>query len=197
MFFNFRKQPLVAADISDCSIEILQLNSKREVLAYNRAVLEENIVKDNKIIDEEKFISIFQKLLTEAKPNSLDPKQKNLKIAISLPESKTYIHAFEIDDKLEEEDFEKAILDKAKEVIPFNQEDLYWDYFVLDSNPEKKNVLYISAPQNIINDYSKVFSKIGADLAAVEPESIAVGRALFSAPAYFKSLSQSASLDYS
>ncbi|MFH1412415.1 MAG: pilus assembly protein PilM [bacterium] len=197
MLFNFKKQPLVAADISDYSIEILQLNSKREVLAYNRAVLEENIVQDNKIIDEEKFISIFQKLLIEAKPNSLDPKQKNIKIAVSLPEPKTYIHAFEIDAKLEKEDFEKALLDKAKEVIPFNLEDLYWDYFVLDSNPEKKNILYISAPQNIINDYSKVFSKIGADLVAVEPESIAVGRALFSAPAYFKSLSQSASLDYS
>lgn len=193
----FKKQPIIGVDISDYSIEILQLNSKREVLAYNRAVLEENIVQDGKIIDEGKFIAVFKKLLIEAKPNSLDSKQKNFKIAISLPESKTYIHAFEIDVKLEEKDFEKALLDKAREIIPFNLEELYWDYFVLDSNPEKKNVLYISALKNIIDDYSKVFSKIGADLVAVEPESIAVGRALFSAPAYFKSLSQSAGLDYS
>lgn len=86
--FNFlRKQPIIGIDISDYSIEVLQLNKNREVLAYARAILEEGIVQDGNIIKKEKLAEKLKEILKDIKAK---------KAILSLPESKTFIGDFKI-----------------------------------------------------------------------------------------------------
>ena len=86
--FNFlRRQPVVGIDISDYSIEVLQLNKRKEVLSYARTILEEGIVQDGKILNKEKLVEKLKEVLRDIKAK---------KAILSLPESKIFIGDFKI-----------------------------------------------------------------------------------------------------
>lgn len=87
LFNLFKKQPVIGIDISDYSIEVLQLNKSKEVLAYNRVTLEQGIVQDGKILQKEKLAEKLQEILKGIKAK---------KAILSLPESKIFIGDFKI-----------------------------------------------------------------------------------------------------
>jgi type IV pilus assembly protein PilM len=177
MFKLFRKQqPIIGINMSDYSIEILQLNKKREVLAYGREVLEEGTIRYGTILNKEKLVKKIKSLLENTKPNKLEISKK-LKVILSLPETKTFIYYFDLPEILQGEDLKRRIHEEASKIIPFKPEEIYWDYLVIPGE-EIQHVLYAGTLKKIADDYAEVMKKSGLDLIVLDIESGSLGPAL-------------------
>lgn len=140
-------------DISDHSIEVLELSSKNKVKAFARILLEQGIVKDGKILNKEKLAEKIKEVVAKAKI-------KSKKVVLALPESKTFIHFFEKPEDIKEQ---------AAKLIPWNLEEIYFDI---------QDTLYVAVPKSIVDGYLEVLNKLGLEPIAFEIESLALGRAL-------------------
>lgn len=174
------KKPAIGIDISDYSIEVLQLSKNKGVLAYNRTILEEGIVQDGKIIKKEKLAEKLKEVLENTKHNALQAKSCKLKAILSLPESKIFIHYFELPRNLRGEALREKILEESSKIIPLNQERVYWDYIAIP-NKESQRVAYVGALKEIVDEYVEVMRSVGIETVAIDAESLSLSRALMPA----------------
>jgi len=151
----FKKQATIAINISDSSIEALQLNDKKEALAFGRVALGRGIVENGEIIDKEKLAQSIISLLKNTKPNSLDPERYNLKALVNLPESQVFVN-------------------ESKENIPFDPENIYVDSIEINFKP----VLYIAVLKQVVDRYVSVIKMAGVDPVVLGIQSSSLGRAL-------------------
>jgi len=171
------RHPLILGiDISDYSIEILQLDNQRNIKLYARAILEKGIVEDAKIKKREKLGKILEETFLKAGINGLVKKWKvRIKGLFSLPESKTFIKVFEFEER---ENLKEKIQEKIKETVPIPFEELYWDYYELSTNSEKPKVLAVAVPKEIVQDYIHFFLSHQIDPVVFDIEAGSIGRAL-------------------
>ncbi len=170
--FNFFKKPTFGLDISDYSIEIISLEGtveKPRLSALGREILEPGIVEDGKILEKEKLEVILRALLEKLKFGKI----KTKKLIFALPESKTFLHFFELPEVLEKERIEKEIKLQAMHTFPFPLKELYFDFKVGD-----KEVLLVAAQKDIVDDYLEVFKNVEIQPIALEIESISLARSL-------------------
>jgi len=76
-------------DISDYSVEILELSNKNKVIAFNRIILEPGIIKNGLILEKKLLVEKLKKLIAKT---HLSTNQ----VVLCLPESKVFIHIFKI-----------------------------------------------------------------------------------------------------
>ncbi len=169
----FFKKSAFGLDVSDHSIEALELSSKSKVKAFARIVLEPGIVKNGMILDKKKLAEKIKGVVSQAKIESNQ-------VVLSLPESKVFIHIFQVPKGLKGKALKDAIAFEAPKIIPLEQENIYWDYQTISSLPKsaQKSVLYIATFKEIIDGYIEVLNKVGLKPVVFEIESIALGRAL-------------------
>jgi len=162
-------------DISDFSIELLELSSKIKVKTFSRIILEPGIVENGLILDKRKLCKKLKELVAKTKI-------KTSQVVLSLPESKIFIHVFKVPKGLKGANLKDAIAFEAPKVIPLNQEEIYWDCQII-SAPAKsaqQSVLYLAVFKNIIDTYIEVLTLAGLRPVVFEIESLALARALLS-----------------
>lgn len=155
MFFKKRAFGL---DISDSSIEALSLSSMTKVEKFGRVILDSDIVKDGIILDRDKFVESMKRLLSKSQI-------KSKRVILSLPESKSFIHVFKNFKDIEKE---------ADNIIPLKRDERYSDHYKIGNS-----VLYVAATREIINSYVELLKEVGLEPIVIEPESIALARALY------------------
>jgi len=172
----FIKSPF-GLDISDYSIEVLQLNKRKKPVAFGRLLLEAGIVKDGIILDSEKLIEKVKEVISAART-------KTSQVILALPESKVFSHIINLPKNLKDEELKNAIISEATKALPLEQKDIHWDYQVISYSDEKnqQNILYIGTLKKIIDDYINVLSNSGLEPVAFEIESLALSRALLKKP---------------
>lgn len=180
----FRKNLPIGIDISDYSIEVLQLSKNKGVLAYNRTILEESIVQDGKIIKKEKLAEKLKEVLEDTKPNALQAKNYKLKAILSLPESKIFIHHFKLPRTLQGKELRAKIIEEASKIIPLDQKRIYWDYIAVPDK-DSQYIVYIGALREVIDEYIEAMRSVEVEVGAVDIESLSLSRALI--PASHKS----------
>lgn len=178
MFNFFKKQFAAGIDISDYSIEVLQLSASKKVSAYGRVSFEEGIVRDGKIIKKEALAEKLKEAFKKAKPGSK-------KVVVSLPESQVFIRHFELPAELQGEKLKQRVFDEASSIIPWDPKQVYWDFVAV---PEKvaegsgkrdsSSVVYVGAPKGIVDQYIEVMGLAELQPIVVDIESLALGRAL-------------------
>ncbi len=164
-------------DISDRSIEALELKrrfGKLVVYAYGRIQLERGVVENGRIIKKGAFVAALQSLLGSTHPRPL--KTKN--VILSIPESKTFIHVFKIPAIISSQNISEAVQFEADATIPISFEQVYHDYQILTEDKEFQDVLYIASFKEIIDGYCEAVRASGLNPVAIEPESLALARAL-------------------
>jgi len=162
-------------DISDFSIEILELSSRVKVKTFSRIILDPGTIENGLILDKRKLTKKLQELIAKAKI-------KTSQVVLSLPESKVFIHVFKIPKGLKKNNLKDAIAFEAPKIIPLNQEEIYWDCQTI-SSPAKstqQSVLYVAVFKNIIDTYIEVLTLAGLKPVVFEIESLALARALLS-----------------
>ncbi|MDO8424634.1 MAG: type IV pilus assembly protein PilM [bacterium] len=169
MFFQ---KPAFGVDISDYSIEIVSLGgsfANPKLLAMGRKVLEPGIFISGSVLGKDKLKENLKELLQNLKFGKLNSKR----IVSSVPESKSYIHIFELPQGLDKKETENYIRSQAKENFPYSSDELYFDYQI-----QNGKVLLAACPKKIVEDYLEVFRDCGLDPASLEVESLSLGRAL-------------------
>jgi len=170
--FDFFQKNIFGLDISDYSIEMVSLGGtieKPRLLAMSREILEAGTVENGKVLNKEKLEAVLKKIIKKPKFGKL----RNKKFIFSIPESKAFIHSFELKDDLEKNKIEKEIEIQAINNFPFPTKDLYYDFKI-----KNKEVFLIACPRDIIEDYLAVFRRIKILPIAAEIESISLARAL-------------------
>lgn len=140
-------------DVSDRSIEVLQLNQRKKIKAFGRVLLEKGIIENGNIINEEKLALKIREVVKKSKA-------RGRKVVFSLPESKVFIHFFE-----DRED----VSGQAKKIIPLDLNEVYFNI---------KGGLYVAVPKKIIDSYIAVLERAGLDPLAAETESVSLARTL-------------------
>jgi len=167
----FKTSP-IGINFSDYSIEIISLAGsieKPKLLALARSVLEPRIIENGQILDKVKLITILKNLIE--KPNF--GKIKTKKLIFSLPESKVFIHFFELPEILEKEKIEKEVEFEAIHNFPLPLKELYFDFKV-----KGKEVLLVAVQKDIVDEYLMLFKKLKLMPVALEAESLSLARAL-------------------
>jgi len=171
------KKPAFGLDISDYSIEVISLEGSMEnprLLAMGRTVLEPGIFEDGKILNKEKLTESLKKLVANPKFGKIKhPLCGYPKFIFALPESKSYIHIFELPENLKKSEVLELVKSQASQTFPYPLADLYFDFQISDNE-----ILLIAAPQKIVNDYLGVFKDCNLIPAALEIESLSLARAL-------------------
>lgn len=177
-FLDVTRQPIVGIDVSDHSIEVMQLNKQGKIVSYGRAILESGIVENGNILKQKELIDILNDTLKKTKPFPLIAEDiKELKAIISLPENKTYIHHFQVSVK---DDLYNSIVKQIETNIPLPIKKLSWDFFKI-YNKERKDqvdIICVAVDQDVIDSYIYFLRAAGITPVAIDVESFAIGRGL-------------------
>lgn len=168
MFIFFQKP--FGLDISDHSIEIVSLSGSfenPELLSLERTILKTGIIKNGDIIQKEKLEECLKSSINN--PRFGEIKSRNF--IFSFPESKTFIHNFNIPEELNEKEKIKLIESEAIKVFPFALEDIYYDFNI----KEYGGVFLAAIQKKTVDEYQEVFKscQIHPIIFETNPESLA------------------------
>lgn len=163
-------------DISDCSIEALELEKKMEkpyLGAYSRVELEKGIVEDGKILNKEKLKEKITELLKSAVPRRIKTNQAIL----SLPESKTFFHIFKFPINLSGKELDNAVESEAFKTIPLAPGSYYSDFRVISKANDIQEILCVSVLKEIVEEYLEILRGAGLKPVVLDIESGSLARA--------------------
>jgi type IV pilus assembly protein PilM len=169
---SFFQKPF-GLDISDHSIEIVSLSGSSEnpeLSALERVILKPGIIKNGDNIQKEKLEQYLRNSINS--PRFGEIKTRNF--IFSLPESKTFIHYFNISVELNEKEKIKAVETEAVKTFPFTLEELYYD-FTINGNGE---VLLAAVQKKTLDEYLEVFRPCQINPIIFETNSESLARAL-------------------
>ncbi len=176
---------MVGVDISDHSIEILLLNKKGVVLSHSRSVLDPGVISNGEIVNQKALSEKLKETMEGATPRPLEVPEhtrgklssafsKTHRAIVSLPDSKTYVQVFEFDKP---QGLYKKVEEKVKNTIPFDFDELYWDFVRLSSD-KKTKVLCVAALRDVVDSYIYFFKSTNIEPLVFDIEGAAIGRAL-------------------
>ncbi len=81
---------------------------------------------------------------------------------------------------MKKDEFDRLLKVEIQKLLPYKLEDTVLDYEVISQKNESRTqrVLVNAVPRELVLFYSKIFQRAGLKLDSIEPESVALGRAL-------------------
>jgi type IV pilus assembly protein PilM len=162
-FFS-SKFPMVGVDISDTSIEFVQLQTglgKPKIKANYRLELEPGLVTNGRISDLSKVAMILKAAFKKEM-------FKTNFCLLSLPDKETFFV------NIKGENLDTEIYSLAQENLPIDLGQCYYDYVMVDEN----EAFFVAAPKEIIKQYQSLFNLADLNLAVIDFESACLMRAL-------------------
>ncbi|MBU1036747.1 type IV pilus assembly protein PilM [Patescibacteria group bacterium] len=176
-FINWRKKSF-GLDISEKVFRIVQLSkygSKIKLISYHSINIPQGILKDGKIVSQDKAISLINQLIHGAKGKKIFTRF----VTACLAETKTFIKLINLeekDNKNKDKDIVPEIIEESKKHIPYPLEDVYLDW---QYSGDQKQVLIGVCPKEIVENYQEVLIKAGLIPLALEIEAAAIVRSIF------------------
>jgi type IV pilus assembly protein PilM len=180
--FNKRS---IGLDIADRTIELVELEKKGDkatVVSRNRIELPEGIVERGRIADQKKLAEAIKKISVEAKPTPIVLE----KIIFGLPECLVYTNIFELPPHPKNEkrqEIEKVLAT----TVPEDPGGLVFYFHTLKDESanrkinKKSTVIVFAAKEDVFTEWLKFFASLGVEIEFFDLESLALGRAIFSA----------------
>jgi type IV pilus assembly protein PilM len=171
----FKPMNALGLDISDFSIEALQLKStfgKITLEAFNRVFIEKGIIEDGEILSKSRLAEKIEELLEGAQFK----KSKTTEVILSLPESRAFLHVFELPVNISVKELPGALESEVAKTIPIDVSKSYSDFRVVSKGIGNQEVLYVAAHKNIVDDYLEVMEKVGLNPVALDMESASIVR---------------------
>lgn len=148
---NFIPKKILAIDISDSSIEILQMSQflgKIKVSFLSRSELERGIVEKGEILKKKQLILKIKKYAGDIAKSE---------VAIALPDTIVSSHIFKFSGQGATSNEE--IISEAKKIMPIDFDKCYYDFFIQDIAGEKI-VFFASALKKDVDEYKSVFEEL-------------------------------------
>lgn len=169
------KQNPIGIDISDFSIEIVQLDTDKKISAYGRAVLERGVVKNGIVLEQEKLASAVNGILKDTAPNRLSETGLPLQAIVSLPESKVFTHIIPVAQGTE--NIYEYVENRASKIIPADIKSMYWDC-VLIKGDEMNEAFFIGVKKDIVDGYIGALLLSDTEPIAFDGELISAARSI-------------------
>ncbi len=170
------KEPAFAMQLNGTSLKLLQLVERGgtvRVQAFAHAPLPKDVMSNDTINDAN---ALGQLIETTVQAPEFG-KVTTSKVAITLPESKSFVRIIEIPHMAESE-VENAILFEAESYVPMPMDQVYFDWRVLQSAKDTMSVLLVASPKETVDSYIAVLESAHLQVVAVEVESQSLSRAL-------------------
>ena len=171
-----------AMDIGTTSIRIVQLSGDAtkgwSLQRYAYVPVDERTIQDSSDLGKKKFQDIVKTAVAQA-----GIRTKN--IAVGLPAGKTFTSIIETDNQ-DQKDLEKTIRYQLDQYIPMAVEEAKADYKILGpspNDPAKAEVLVSSTAKDYAEKMLENIEGMGFNVVAMEPEPLAMARALMPAGA--------------
>ncbi len=104
---------------------------------------------------------------------------KSRKVVAALPESKLFTRVIEL-PQMSDKELSASLEYEAERYIPFPIDEATYDFEVVakPEKAEKMQVLLVASPENLTRRYLDVLESAGLEVLALEPETVALTRAL-------------------
>ncbi len=166
---------LVGIDISDHSIEVVQLNKRGRIIACSRSTLDDGIIENGVIKKQKVLIDTLKKTLKESKPHSLSLEEgREIKVITSLPEAKVYTYQFSFKSN---ENLYQKIQENIQKTIPIPIENLYWDFVKSEPSKDEASVFCVAVEKETVENYIYFFKITGVVPIIFDTESASMARA--------------------
>ena len=188
MRFNFLFSRSVGGDITDRSIEVVELRKRgggAHITAIGRVSLLEGVVERGVIKNRPALATALREALQGAETatgkrgqsSGIAPRQ----ITFGLPDSQVYIHSFSHPRSAvpkSDEDLGALVLTEAREHIPLEEADLLLSYKILQRTGTGLDFLIAATSRRLVDDWQRFFSELGL-IANFDLEVIATFRGIF------------------
>lgn len=154
-----KKKDVIGIDIGTSSVKLVQLRDAKggyQLVTLGMALLPEEAIVDNAIMDSQSIINVIQNLV-----ESLKVKTKN--VATSVSGHSVIIRKIQLPIMTEEE-MEASIQWEAEQYIPFEISEVNLDFQILGADPNdasQMDVILVAAKKDFVSDYVSLFKECG------------------------------------
>ncbi len=169
------KQSLVGLDIGSGSIKMMQLKESRGTYKIERfgvKSLPTEAIVDGAIMDGLEVVSAIKDLAAAQK-------LKNKNVALSISGTAVIVKKIAL-PPMSQEDLESQIKFEAEQYIPFDINDVYLDFHILDAEERsaegepEMSVLLVAAKKDKLNDYANAVREAGLNPKVVDVDAFAI-----------------------
>lgn len=167
--FGTRKRT-IGLDISDHTIEVVEMVRGSKVVSKNRVSIPAGVVEHGRIKDAEALKEVVMTLFEKAKPAPI----QGTDVFFSLPEILVYTHVFTLDNTVGHKDIDSTIRRMAERNIPVISEQLLFESRILQTGDGQKEVSLIATDSEAVQEWYTFFESIGMKIVTclVEPFSV-------------------------
>lgn len=175
----FLHKTALGIDIHDNSAQTVLLTKRRngiKLVAFNQIEIPNGIIKKSVVYNKERLIEVIKELLKTANPHPIKPTYLTL---CSIPEMQIFTHLFQFPRRLNQEEIKKAIPFEAEKIIPFPNEQIYWDIqtTIEDEKTAQKlthDVIYAAAPKDLTDTYYDILAscEVTPEVFALESDGL-------------------------
>ena len=157
--FKPKRKPTLGLDIGSHSIKIVELESKgsrKIVQKVGRALLPQGAIVDGSIKDREVVEEVLRNLV-----NNLQPKLKRVSTSIS---GYSVIVKRVMVPYPTEKEIEDNLIIEAEKYVPFEIEDVYIDFSILNLPEDERggaNIYLVAAKKEVVDEYAGLLEDIG------------------------------------
>jgi len=163
-------------EIKNNSIKAVWLEKKRDkfrLISCGRKNLPRGVVQAEQVIDSGKLAGEIKSLLGSAQPKPI--KMKN--VIFSIAETKAFIRTIQI-PSMSSEEAREAVKWETEANIPISLEKVYLDWQTIADTGDKKEILVVAVPKNIVDAYYQAVVQAGLFPLAIEVDIMATIRSL-------------------
>lgn len=177
--FGFSKKMSFGLDLSDLSLKIIQLKRKGKGLSLVGSLKEDipaGLIQGGEIKQEEKLVTILRGALKKIGGEF----SSNRQVVCNLPEEKVFVRVIRL-PLMKKEELAQAVYWEAEAHIPLSIDEVYLDWQLIEPisrQADHYDTLIAAAPRFLVDSYLKFFRKSGLEPIVLEPESVAIVRAL-------------------
>jgi type IV pilus assembly protein PilM len=162
-------------DIGSGGIRLMQLKKgggQPGLMTYGHVELPAGVSASDSPVDIAKVAAALKQLVKDAKVSA--------KYAVAgVPSSKVFASVIST-PKLSHQELGKAIALQADQYIPMDTKDVKLDWVVIGpgKTDREQEVLVVAAPNTVTEKYLSIFEQAGVELIALEPNAVALARAV-------------------
>lgn len=169
----------VGIDFGTHSVKAVELknisNENPNLVNLGSQITPKGVINSEDKADQMKLADVLKKLYDSSKI-------RNRSVVMALPEFSVFTRFLEFPG-VKQEELKDAVYFEAKQYIPMPLNEVQLSYITIGFNEAKNapRVLLVAAPKKIIDIYINIATGAGLELAAIETESVAMGRAMYRA----------------
>ncbi|MCL5011034.1 MAG: type IV pilus assembly protein PilM [Patescibacteria group bacterium] len=165
-------------DISETSLRFAKVKRTKnvcELVSYGFCEIPPGIVRQGEIIKGDVLAGLIKDGLAKVRGKKI----KSRFVVADLPEEKSFLDILTV-PTVDGAALDRAVQVEAESHIPVPLNDVYFDFAKIGAvSASAQEVLFVAVPKKTVDDCLAVLKMAGLQPVAMEPESIALNRAIF------------------